>query len=553
MQRTLIATRRTRRTLPLAAFATLALLATAPAPAEVVGPAFDGRTLHGPGAHALTGARIVQAPGRVIENGTLVVRDGIIEAVGADVEIPADARVWELEDATLYPGFVETFSTLDVEEPEDEDEMPAGLHPNPLVRPGRHASAHAGGKDVAKKLRGAGFTVAVLVPEPGILRGQSVAIALGDGGLGDNLLRDDVAQNVEFRTLGFGAGYPTSIMGAMALLRQVVADARWHAEAHAAYAAEAGQSRPAYNASLAALGAAVTGRQPVVFDADDVDQMLQIGDLARELKLKALVVGNGDEYQRLDEVKAGGLTILLPVKFPDAPKVKEDDDLSVDLAALRHWKSAPENPLRLHEAGVPFVLTSARLSDPKKIHEHLTVAVERGLPADAALAALTTGPAKLLGLEGRLGTLDAGKAANIVVTEGELFQEKTKIRDVWVDGEIYKLKDIKPPTVDPAGTWELVIKAGGFELPVTVNLVGTVDDLSGSVESPQGNLVIDSAEVSGDTVFVEVDMTPAGAPGTLTFDMKIDGDSTSGSGTSPQGDFTFTGSRTAKPDPEVVR
>jgi hypothetical protein len=246
---------------------------------------------------------------------------------------------------------------------------------------------------------------------------------------------------------------------------------------------------------------------------------------------------------------------MLPVKFPDAPKVAEADDLTVSLETLRHWKAAPENPQRLLEAGVPFVFTSFHLSDPKKLHEHLTVAVERGLSADAALAALTTGPAKLLGLEKTLGTLDVGKTASILVTDGELFQDKTKIRDVWVDGNPYPLKDIKPPSVDPVGTWEIVIKAGSFEMPATVKLTGTVDDLSGSIESPQGNLAISSAEVSGDTVYVEADMTVVGVPGALTLNMKIDGESTSGSGESPQGDFTFTGSRTSKPDaePEVIR
>lgn len=558
MQRTLNATRLGRAPAWMAMVALVLTLLAVPSFA-IEGPAFDGKTHHGPGAHALTNVRIVQAPGRVIDNGTLVVRDGIIVAVGADVEAPADAKVWDLEGATLYPGLIETFAPIDVPEPEGEDEeTPAGLHPNPLVRPERDAADYSADA-VAKKLRGAGFTVAVVVPEPGIFRGRSAVVATGEGGIGHNLLRSGVAQNVKFRTLGFGAGYPTSIMGAMALLRQVTADTRWHADAQAAYAADPSQARPAYNASLAAFEDAANGKQRVVFEADDVDRLLQIADLASELKLDAMVVGNGDEYQRLGEVKAAGLTILLPVKFPDAPDVpKEDgienDDLSVSLETLRHWKQAPENPQRLLEAGVSFVFTSHQLSDPKKIHEHLATAVERGLDADAALAALTTGPAKLLGLEKSLGTLDVGKAAHVVVTEGDLFAEKTKIRDVWVDGEHFALKDVKPPSVDPLGTWEIVIKAGSFELPATVKFTGSIDDLNGTVESPQGNLTISSAEISGDTVYVEIDMAAVGQPGTLTLDMKIDGDSTSGSGTSPQGEFTFTGSRTAKPEaePELV-
>lgn len=561
MQRLLNSHRPRRAALaaPLAVALVLALfgvLFAAPALA-IEGPAFDGKTHHGPGAHALTNVRIVQAPGRIIDNGTLVIRDGIIVAVGSGVEVPADAKVWDLEGSTLYPGLIETFATFDVSEPEEGEDEPAGLHPNPLVHPERAAGDHLNDDGAVKKLRAAGFTVAVMVPEPGIFRGQSATVATGDGGVGNNLLQAGVAQNVRFRTLGFGAGYPTSIMGAMALLRQVTADARWHQSAQAAYDADSSQSRPVYNSSLAAFVPATKGQQRVVFEAADVDQLLQIGDLASELKLDALVVGNGDEYQRLDEVKATGLTLMLPVKFPDAPKVPgedAEDDLSIGLEALRHWKHAPENPQRLLDAGVPFVFTSHQLSDPKKIHEHLATAVERGLDAEAALAALTTGPAKILGLETSVGTLDVGKAAHVLVTEGDLFAEKTKIRDVWVDGERFALKDVKPPSVDPLGTWEILIKAGGFELPATVILTGSIDDLGGTVESPQGNLAISSAEVSGDTVYIEIDMAAVGQPGTLTLDMKIDGESTSGSGTSPQGEFNFTGNRTAKPDaePELV-
>ena len=360
MQRTLNAHRPRRSALAatLAVALVLALFATLVAtPALAIeGPAFDGKTHHGPGAHALTNARIVQAPGRTIDNGTLVIRDGVIVAVGSGVEAPADAKVWDLEGATLYPGLIETFATFDVAEPEEGEDEPAGLHPNPLVRPERDAVSHLTDDGAVKKLRAAGFTVAVMVPEPGIFRGQSATVATGEGGVGSNLLQTGVAQNVRFRTLGFGAGYPTSIMGAMALLRQVTADARWHQSAHAAYDADTSQGRPVYNASLAAFVAAAGGQQRVVFEAADVDQLLQIGDLASELKLDSLVVGNGDEYQRLDEVKATGLTLMLPVKFPDAPKVPgedADDDLSIGLEALRHWKHAPENPQRCSTPAFP--------------------------------------------------------------------------------------------------------------------------------------------------------------------------------------------------------
>ena len=159
MQRTLnaIRLRRAAVAVPLAAAVAVLLLALLAAPSLAIeGPAFDGKTHHGPGAHALTNARIVQAPGRVIENGTLVVRDGIIVAVGADIEAPADARVWDLEGATLYPGLIETHATFDVPKPGEGDDEPAGLHPNPLVRPERDAADFSSSESTVKKLRGGG-------------------------------------------------------------------------------------------------------------------------------------------------------------------------------------------------------------------------------------------------------------------------------------------------------------------------------------------------------------------------------------------------------------
>lgn len=560
--------------LPLFSFLLLvlvALAATAPLGAEDA----PGTVEREPGAHALVDVRIVQGPGRVIESGTLVIRDGVIEAVGADVEVPADARVWEFGESgedggedtgddsednrvTLYPGLVESFHPVALPEAEEDDAAPAGADPNARVRPERDATPHAYDEKAYEKLRQAGFTTAVMVPEPGIFRGRSVAVSLGSGGLRHNLLRRDVAQNVQLETGSFGGGYPTSTMGAVALVRQRLIDAAWHADARAAWEENPAQRRPEYSVSLAALEDAAAGRETVVFESDDANDLLRLARIADEFGLDAAFVGGGDEYRWLDEVAAAlaengeGRHLILPILFPEPPTVGEEDDLEIDLETLRHWKLAPENPLRLHEAGVGFSLTSHHLGDAKKLHQNLAQAIERGLPADVALAALTTVPAEELGLERVVGTLDPGKAANVLVVEGDLFREKTTIRDVWVDGRVFELRDVEPPTVEPAGTWEMTISAAGgaFQLPVTIELAGAADDLSGTLTSPQGELPISSAEVSGATVYLEVDMSATGASGMLTVNMTIDGETAKGSGTSPQGDFEISGRRTAKPDPE---
>lgn len=550
----------------ITAIATAALIVTGLVAAVSASPA---RADELPQIHALTGVRIIVAPGQEIASGTIVIRDGVIEAVGENVTVPPEARIWELEgDApTVYAGLIEPYAPRswpasdnggdkkDGANGNANDDAPDGGHHNAMVTPERDMTFHAVDDGTFKKLRVGGFTSAVFVPADGIFRGRSVLLNLGDGGLERNLLLRDVAQNVTLRTHP-GGKYPNSLMGAVALVRQTFYDARWYASAQAAYEARPAQGRPPFNTALAELVEAAGGRATVAFETDDVLGTLRVDSLVRELELDALLLGHGEEYKRLDAVVATGLPLLLPVDFPDPPDVGDLGDadgappaLDVGLEKLRHWDLAPENPARLVAAGVRPAFTSLELGEPKEIHAKLATAIERGLSPDDALAGLTTRPAEILGVADRLGTVEAGKIANLVVTDGDLFAEKPKIREVWIDGRRYELADIKPPEVDPAGTWEITLNAGEFEMEMTLELSGPVDGLSGTLTGPFGALPLSSIEVSGKTVLFDSD-SPMG---TFNFEMKIDGDRADGSGASPRGSFTFKGKRTAGPSGEVSR
>jgi imidazolonepropionase-like amidohydrolase len=251
-------------------------------------------------------------------------------------------------------------------------------------------------------------------------------------------LRADAAQVVALRSPRGWDGYPESAMGAVALFRQSILDARWARRAAAAYRANPAQERPAFDASLEALQPAAHGEQPVAFETESSLELLRAAALAEELGLKAIAVGNGREYQRLAELKAHPLPLFLPLDFPDTPKVGEVDDLSISLEDLRHWDAAPANPATLHAEKVPFALTSFRQKEPKQLWKALETAIERGFPKDAALGALTKVPAELLGLSGRAGTIEAGKMANLVVVDGELLVAEPKIEAVWIDGRRYE-------------------------------------------------------------------------------------------------------------------
>lgn len=508
-----------------------------------------------PAVHALTGVRIIVAPGQEIPSGTVVLRDGVIEAVGAGIEPPADARVWEDEELTVYAGLVDPYTTARWPEPDDDD-APQGGHDNAIVTPERDITPWAHDESRAKKLREAGYTTALVAPEQGLFRGRGAVINLGEGSLGANLLQRDPGQ---FVTLSAASdeGYPGSLMGSIALFRQTLLDSRWYAAAHDAWQRNHAQSRPVFNTALDALAPVARGETLVTFRAEDLHDVLRIAGLVEEFGLDARVVATGYEYQRLDQVIAEQLPLVLPLAFPEAPGVGEDDDLSVTLEDLRHWDLAPDNPRQLLDAGATVAFTTFGLGEAKDIHGKLATAIERGLSPAAALAGVTTTPAQMLGLGDQLGTVEVGKIANLVVVEGDLFVAKPKIREVWIDGRRLEIKETKPPEIDPAGTWSLTLDTGGGKMQVTVILTGSVDDLSGAITSQAGELPLLSAEVSGKSVDFAIDSTSMGMPGTITFQMSVSGETSSGSGTSPRGSFTFTGRRTekpaAEPEPKALR
>lgn len=507
--------------------------------------------------HAITGARIVVAPGKIIPSGTVVVRDGLIEAAGAAVLPPADARVWDGKGLTVYAGLVDPYTVRATPEPKDGDKAAQWSVDNALVRPERDILPWLGDDAAAKKLRDAGYTTAAVAGKDGMFRGQSVVLDLGDGPAQDSLLRVAFAQNVTVKPLG-GRGrrdaesYPASLMGAVALFRQTLYDASWYARSKAAYQRNPRQERPSWNAALEALQPAATGSQLVVFETDDVLDTLRDARLVKEFKLKAALVGNGEEYKRLDDVKAIALPILLPLAFPKAPKPDGAKDPNVELEDLRHWDAAPDNPKKLLDAGLEVAFTSYRLDDPKKIYESLAKSIKRGLTAEQALAGVTTSPARFLGLQDRVGTVEAGKLANLVVVEGDLFVDKPKIREVWVEGKRYEIKESKAAEVEPAGTWELTVKtAEGQDIASVLELSGKAEALTGKVTA-MGKTVDVTAEVSGSKIEVSFDGASFGSPGTITMTLEISGDNATGSGGGAMGSFGVTGTRTKKPSLEVA-
>ena len=417
--------------------------------------------------HALTHARIVPSPGEVLEDGTVVLRNGRIDAIGASIRIPPDARVWDLTGRTIYAGLIDAATGLGLPErpkpgrDEESDEPPAQRQPSRRAEPPPAGATHEVTRvrpevraadriqidaKALKSWRGAGFTTVVAAMQEGIFRGSAALLNLGDGELNENLVRDELAQTIGFDRSGFGErDYPASLMGAMAVIRQALLDAGHHRAAWRAYeAAPGGADRPEVNRALAALAPLAEGKQLAVFDTGSLFGLVRAGGLAREFGLRALAVGGGDEYLHLDWVKAAGLPLIVPVSFPPIPAVGAEGP-AVDIASseLRHWRRAPENPALLARAGLSFALTARGLDRPGEVAGKVREAIERGLDPATALAALTAVPARLVGIEDRLGTLAPGKIANLTVTDGDLFAKGTKVVEVWIDGMRYETQEEK--------------------------------------------------------------------------------------------------------------
>lgn len=489
----------------------IALLALAPAPAFAATPAgttpLEGLRDASPRVHALVGARVVTAPGEVLERGTVVIRDGLIAAVGAEVPVPPDARVWDLAGRTVYAGFIESEAAVFLPAgwrrtaapaaaaAEDSPALaaPAAAAPetaaaagsaeagarawNPRVTPERRASrVLIPDTAAAEALRKLGFTVAHVTPGRGVFRGHTAAVSLGRGGFNRTVLRDTVAQPIafEYSTSQTVRTYPTSLMGAVALARQTLHDAQWYAAAHA----RAGQGnatgfeRPEVNDALAALQDVVRGAQPVIINAPTELDVQRAARLADEFKLGFILRGSGYEYRVLRDLPATRPAMIIPLTFPDPPEVeKPDHALDLSLDRLAHWELAPSNPARLAAAGVPVALTSSGLRRPEtEFWTRVRLAIQHGLPGKDALAALTTVPARMLGLAQTHGTIAAGKTANLVIANADLFAaDDSEIQLVWVDGDPFELDGWR--RFDARGTWKLTWD-GGTSGPAELKVTG---------------------------------------------------------------------------------
>lgn len=390
-----------------------------------------------PAVYAIRDARIVPVSGPPLERGTVVIRNGLIETVGADFTPPGDARIVEGKGLTVYPGLIDASSELGL-----PAAPAAGTAPMAAPEEGsgsqrsffRVADTVTDGGPAATTARQAGITTVLSVPNRGIFAGQSAVLSL-NGDRSTTIVRTPVAMHARF--VGTGSReYPNALMGILAYVKQGLLDARRYREAWEIYRREPRQlQRPETNRALEALVPVVEGKLPLVLPGSTVPEVQRALRVGEELGVKVWVSGAAESGTVATELKTRNIPVLLSLNFPSRPTDTSQDN-EESLRSLRRRVEAPKCAGQLEQAGVRFAFGSAGAS-PQDFVKNAGRTVKAGLSSEAALRALTLSAAELLGVDQQLGSIENGKVANLVVTDGDLFTEKTRVRYVFVDGKLY--------------------------------------------------------------------------------------------------------------------
>ena len=420
-----------------------------------------------PNVYAIRGARLVTAAGAPIESGTLVIRGGLIEAVAANAAVPADAEVIDGKGLTVYPGLIDLGNTRAADQPAPQ--MPQNLNTTAEVERWKRTQIlkpQARAADAVKvddgelsRLAAAGITSVLALPAGEVISGQSALVNVAappeqpqignivEPRRGLILVKAPVAFHVSFpeRPRAGGNAYPESLMGVIAFVRQAFLDAQHHREI--ARKPQLKSSEAADDPALDALQPAVDGKVPVAFEANEAREILRALKLAGDLKLQPIVTGAREAAAVAADLKARNVRVVYSLNYPQRPRSLAPD-ADEPMQTLRTRAEAPKVPGELARAGVSFAFSSSGLNEPKDFVRNAARAVKAGLPEDAAIRALTIEAAAIAGVNDRLGSLEKGKTANVIVTDGSLFDEKTMVKRVFVEGRWVAI-DAAPPA--PAG------------------------------------------------------------------------------------------------------
>lgn len=439
----------------------------------------------------------------VLQDATLLIRDGSIIAVGRKVNVPGNAVRIDLHGLHLWPALIDPYSDLgmggQVIAKGDGGKVVGARHWNQALQAQFHADElFANDTARTKELRKQGFSTVITHRMDGIARGTSAAVALDDGPLPKSVIEPEVAAYFSLNKGSSPDAYPRSQMGAIALVRQTFMDAQFYGATNV---------HEEYDVVLGALFKQLKGR--TVFEADDRNEVLRWGRVLREFALPGIVKGSGDEYARVEAIRSMGVPLIVPVDFPEAYDVEDPyDALEVSYARLKNWELAPHNAAILDSAGIPFALTTHGRKDLKDLWKDMRRMVACGLDSARAIELFTIAPAQLFGLDDRIGALKEGMRADLLVTSHHLLDQRNIIHETWVGGKRFIHSEISP--IELNGKYTLNLGEGTWELKVT----GTAEKREATVQRTK----------EPDSTQVKVALQQEGALVSLAFAPKNDPD-----------------------------
>lgn len=412
------------------------------------------------GYYAFTHATVVKDPLTTVSNATLVIRDGKILSLAANGSVPAGAVEIDCRGKYIYPSFIDIYT--DYGTPTRTNTGGGGFNFNqpPQLEStvkGPYGWNQALKSDVdvfkvfsvndagAKPLREAGFGTVLTHVKDGVARGTGAVVTLANEKENLVFVKEKASAHYSFSKGSSTQSYPSSMMGYIALLRQTYLDAAWY------------KNRPDAEGFNLTLQAWLDNQNlPQIFEANDKWNNLRADRIGDEFGVQYIIKGGQNEYQRIREMKNTNATFILPLNYPQAMDVEDPADARfVSLEDMKHWELAPANAAAFEKAGIPFCLTTADLRSPASFWPNLRKALEYGLSETKALEALTVTPAKTLGIDQKVGTLDPGKLANFIIANGPLFAEKTSLLYNYVQGIRYNVKD----DINIAGTYQLTVNS----------------------------------------------------------------------------------------------
>ncbi len=558
------------------------------------------------GCIALQNATIVSAPGKIPTKGTVILRDGLITAIGPEVKIPADAYRIAADSLYVYSAFIDAFSYIGVKNPEsDNNNNSQGNRSRPKFDEEGNTSLEEAGITPFNTIRSSfdpkdksigewreqGFALAHVVPYGRMLPGMGAVIILSSNEADQMIWKENISMYGQWS--GARGAYPQTLIGIMAKWRELYQNATQLMAHQSSYQSASFVSRPKYNRAHEALLPVVKKEMPVYFRASDAKSISRAIALQNELGMKMVIASAEEAWYYPTKFKSENLSLVLSMALPEdkAEKPKSSDNakttpadstasVSTDTVAVAEpvivdiekeaFEKRRAESLLAHrqQAGVlakekiTFSFGTMNLKKGDFV-KNIKLMIENGLSADDALAALTTKPSKLLGIDKYCGTVEAGKMANLMVTTKPIFEDEAAIQYMIVEGALYKyeIKEKKKANSKEnltslnlvEGTWTYTIDSPDQKREGTFHFKASDGDVIGTITgqdmASSGNGDLEDIVIEGNSIAFTFDIDLGGQMMKLEFDLEIDADTLDGTvAVGEFGSFKVTGQRTDKPE-----